>query len=217
MNTLSNLISLVFQTRGQVERLNRQVEGFLNPVGAIQLWTGPSNNIPAGWLNCDGSSVLISAYPELYAVIGTSYGQVDVLHFNLPNFVGKFAIGVSPTNLIGSSGGSKTITTDNLPAHNHPNDLNSTGISVTATDSGHTHTVTAVPSRSYTSLAGGTTWMANMETPITSSVGVANITAVVSDPTHTHTSGTVGIGADYLQPYTSVFYTICYTAKFPTT
>jgi microcystin-dependent protein len=217
MNTLSNLISLVFQTRGQVERLNRQVEGFLNPVGAIQLWTGASNKIPAGWLNCDGSSVLISAYPELYAVIGTSYGQVDVLHFNLPNFVGKFAIGVSPTNLIGSSGGSKTITTDNLPAHNHPNDLNSTGISVTATDSGHTHTVTAVPSRTYISLAGNTTWMANMETPITSSVGVADITAIVNDPTHTHVSGVVGIGADYLQPYTSVFYTICYTAKFPTT
>jgi microcystin-dependent protein len=216
MDSIRNLINLVFQTRAQVERLNRQVEGFLNPVGAIQLWTGASNNIPAGWLNCDGSSVLISAYPELYAVIGTSYGQVDLLHFNLPNFVGKFAIGVSPTNLIGSSGGSKTITQDQLPAHNHPNTSESTGISVTATDSGHTHTVTAVPSRSFISLAGTTTWLPNEETPITSSVGVANITTNVSDPTHTHTSGTVGLGQDYLQPYTSVFYTICYTAKFPT-
>jgi hypothetical protein len=39
-----------------------------------------NTNIPVGWLLCDGSSYLQSAYTSLYSVIGKSYGGTD------PNF-----------------------------------------------------------------------------------------------------------------------------------
>lgn len=216
-----------FQTRGQIESLTRQVDGFLNPVGAIQLWAGASDKIPAGWLNCDGSSVLISAYPELHAVIGTAFGSVDGTHFNLPDFGGRFALGVSATNLIGSSGGSKTITTDNMPNHNHPNTSEPTGISLTATLPDHTHSIqdntSALSNRptAYTSVPADFGDMGIGHTTVANNTGSVNslpvaIGITITDPSHTHTSGVVGGGADYLQPYTSIFYTICYTAKFPT-
>jgi microcystin-dependent protein len=220
-----------FQTRGQIESLTRQVDGFLNPVGAIQLWAGASDKIPAGWLNCDGSSVLISAYPELHAVIGTAFGSVDGTHFNLPDFGGKFALGVSATNLIGSSGGSKTITTDNMPNHNHPNTSEPTGITIASASTGisanlpeHTHTYNQSNGDNHGLLidggsnSNGTTATLTTTPQTTPAIVFTDPqhNHVLTDPSHTHTSGVVGGGADYLQPYTSIFYTICYTAKFPT-
>lgn len=212
-----------FQTRGQIEKLTRQVDGFLNPVGAIQLWAGASNMIPAGWLNCDGSSVLISDYPELHAVIGTAFGSVDGTHFNLPNFEGKFALGVSATNVIGSSGGSKTIGIDNLPSHNHPNTSNSTDIAISSTADlpDHTHNYRNYGNYGSTGLvSGGDDPQKGFNTQASYGVNgtpiAITINTAITDPTHTHTSDMVGGGADYLQPYTSIFYTICYTSKFPT-
>ena len=68
-----------------------QVSNTLNillPVGMEILW--PAESIPYGWLEEDGSSLLRSRYPELFAVIGTLYGAADAAHFNLPDMRGKF-------------------------------------------------------------------------------------------------------------------------------
>lgn len=45
-----------------------------------------------GWLDCDGSAVLKDFLPDLYAVIGDTYGVGDGLgaEFNLPDYRGKF-------------------------------------------------------------------------------------------------------------------------------
>jgi microcystin-dependent protein len=48
---------------------------------------------PAGYFECDGSSLLRSAYPELFAAIGTLHGAADALHFNIPDHRGKFKRG----------------------------------------------------------------------------------------------------------------------------
>ena len=49
---------------------------------------------PAKYLVCDGSAISRAAYPELYAVIGTTYGEGDgSTTFNLPNDIGKFSEG----------------------------------------------------------------------------------------------------------------------------
>lgn len=53
------------------------------PVGEVI--TSGSNNTPAGYLPCDGRSLLRSEYPDLFSKIGTRYGADDELHFNLPN------------------------------------------------------------------------------------------------------------------------------------
>ena len=50
------------------------------PTGAVTIWAGGSEttvaqnfNLPTGWLVCDGSLIQISTYPNLAAVIGTTY------------------------------------------------------------------------------------------------------------------------------------------------
>ena len=40
---------------------------------------------PAGWLECNGTILQISQYPELYAAIGTTYGGDGVTTFTLPD------------------------------------------------------------------------------------------------------------------------------------
>lgn len=63
------------------------------PTGSVQMYAG--NSQPDGWLFCNGQDVLQSQYPQLYALIGTTYGSSPnpVTHFKLPNFVAAFPRG----------------------------------------------------------------------------------------------------------------------------
>jgi len=62
------------------------------PVGTIVAW--PNQTVPAGWVACEGASVLRSGpYANLFAAIGTRYGSADVSRFNIPNYVGYFLRG----------------------------------------------------------------------------------------------------------------------------
>ena len=62
------------------------------PVGSIMPFVS-SANAPFGWLLCNGQQVAGSAYRELSAVIGTSYGG-DTVSFNVPNFINRTLYGV---------------------------------------------------------------------------------------------------------------------------
>lgn len=91
--------------------------------GTITAFAGSA--APLGALICDGSSVLRSAYPALFAVIGTTYGSVDGTHFTLPDMRGRALVGYDATqtefNALGKTGGEKThvLTTAEMPSHNH--------------------------------------------------------------------------------------------------
>lgn len=81
---------------------------------------------PTNWLLCDGSAVSRTTYAELFAVIGTSYGAGDgSTTFNLPNKKGRVSVGLDTNdtdfNSIGKKGGEKkhTLTTNEMPSHNH--------------------------------------------------------------------------------------------------
>lgn len=54
-----------------------------SPIGTILAFGGA--DAPAGWMICDGTSLLRASYPELFAVIGTAFGSVDSTHFNIPD------------------------------------------------------------------------------------------------------------------------------------
>ena len=63
------------------------------PVGTIMPWTGQSsdgnlpNNIPTGWIVCDGRSFPANAYPLLASMIGNTYGPTDSsIVGNFPDF-----------------------------------------------------------------------------------------------------------------------------------
>lgn len=62
------------------------------PVGTII--TSASINIPEGFLLCDGSAISISAYINLYNVIGNAYGNGNgSTTFNIPDLRGEFIRG----------------------------------------------------------------------------------------------------------------------------
>lgn len=115
----------------------------INPIGTIQAYGG--DTAPDRWLLCDGSSVLQADYPDLFDVIGISFGQEDGDHFNLPDFLDRSPVGAggSTITVVGEQHGAPTHTlnTGQLPAHNH-------GV----TDPGHVHTKTVRGSGT----AGGT-------------------------------------------------------------
>lgn len=57
-----------------------------DPVGRIAAF--PAAAVPAGWLACNGQSVLRSQYPYLFSYMGTQYGAADASHFSLPDYRG---------------------------------------------------------------------------------------------------------------------------------
>lgn len=87
-----------------------------------------------GWLKCDGSVLQIQEYPELYEVIGTSFGNNGAGTFKVPNVRGRVpaAIGTSTAgnHALGEVIGAETHTlrVEEIPSHNH-----------TITDPGHIH------------------------------------------------------------------------------
>lgn len=142
--------------------------------------TGRTSAAP-GFLACDGASYLRSAYPELFAAIGTAFGSADGTHFNVPLASRKTRIGSGGTgtgvidNTIGSTGGEEThtLSSGEMPAHSHSfsGNTDATGLTVysdagsggsgqtVAWNSGHVHNapidVVGPPSHSH-SYSGGT-------------------------------------------------------------
>ncbi|MCB9894581.1 MAG: tail fiber protein [Planctomycetes bacterium] len=66
------------------------------PVGAVTAFSGPANNIPTGWLLCDGRAIRMDEYAELYAAIGVTHGNGagNTAMFNIPDLRGQFLRGV---------------------------------------------------------------------------------------------------------------------------
>lgn len=61
------------------------------PAGAIMAFGMATP--PAGWLECNGASLLRTTYPALFAAIGGAWGAVDGTHFSVPDFRGMFLRG----------------------------------------------------------------------------------------------------------------------------
>tara|TARA_Y100000592_G_scaffold11062_1_gene15718 strand:+ start:2080 stop:2625 length:546 start_codon:yes stop_codon:yes gene_type:complete len=104
------------------------IEGI--PTATIVEWSSAS--VPTGFLECDGSAVSRSTYSALFAIVGTTYGSGDgASTFNLPNLSDKVAVGKSNNKALASTGGAETVTstgnvanttlsTSQIPSHNHP-------------------------------------------------------------------------------------------------
>ena len=134
------------------------------PTGVILLWSGAISAIPTGYVICDGTN----STPDL----------TDRFVIHADNDSGG-------TNDVGDSGGAKTISLANLPAHTH----GSTGA--------HTHIV-----NTYSQGAEGTSasFLHENITPV--AIGITS-----SAGAHTHTS--VGSGTAYMPK----FYALAYIMK----
>lgn len=68
----------------------------LFPAGMISPFAGPVENIPYGWMLCDGSEISRTEYVNLYNAIGVCWGTGDgATTFNIPDLRGMFLRGVS--------------------------------------------------------------------------------------------------------------------------
>jgi microcystin-dependent protein len=121
---------------GSVEEIRRKIQNslvreenlmpaLLVPVGVVLPYG--SSNAPTGWLNCQGQAVHRGDYPDLFAVIGTTYGVGDgSTTFNLPNLSGRVVVGqgsgvgLTPRSM-GATGGveAHVLNINEIPSHSH--------------------------------------------------------------------------------------------------
>lgn len=127
------------------------------PVGTIMQYAG--STAPAGWMFCDGASFDPATYPDLYTVLGTTYGGTSGAPL-LPDFRGRAPIGVGTgTGLTarnrGDSVGAEThvLTIGQMPAHTHDYQRRNS-ISYGLVNSGPTQNISSTLSTIATSTAG---------------------------------------------------------------
>jgi microcystin-dependent protein len=80
------------------------------------------SSTPAGWLECNGQPVSRTSYAALFAAIGTQWGAGNGFStFNVPDFRGRFRLGVGADYPMAASGGTDAtvLGVANLPAHTH--------------------------------------------------------------------------------------------------
>jgi microcystin-dependent protein len=93
-------------------------------VGEIRMFAGNFN--PNGWAFCNGQLMPISENETLFALLGTIYGGDGQETFALPNLQGRLPVhqgnGPGQTFTIGETAGTETVTltTQQIPNHNHP-------------------------------------------------------------------------------------------------
>jgi microcystin-dependent protein len=92
-------------------------------VGEVRMFAG--NFAPAGWMFCSGQLLPISEYETLFNLIGTTYGGDGQSTFALPDLQSRVPIhqgtGGGSSYVLAQNGGveSLTLTTSQIPAHNH--------------------------------------------------------------------------------------------------
>ena len=95
--------------------------------GVVKDFAGALAQIPAGYLNCDGASVLRASYAALFSAIGVLWGSADGTHFNLPNLSRRATVGAGGTgtgtigNAVGNVGGEENhvLIVAELALHRH--------------------------------------------------------------------------------------------------
>lgn len=126
-------MSLAAQIHAAVDRIAQEIKTIQSArldkrlVGEITSWMGNSAQVPPGWLLCDGTVKLRADYPDLFAVIGTTYntGGETSLQFRLPDLKGRVPVGLDASQVefdtLGEKGGAKThtLTVSEMPSHKH--------------------------------------------------------------------------------------------------
>lgn len=199
----------------------------LLPVGCV-IWYVSSTNYPGGWMVCNGAAISRATYPDLYAVIGTTYGAGDgSTTFNLPDLRGRVGVGAGQGTYTGAinrvmaaSGGEElhVLVTAELaahahsisdPTHNHSQNAHNHG------DPGHNHAFPATINVSSVSVGSGvqgpwpflftsgagSPWMGNTNAAGT---GIQNATAT-NNAVATGITGTASVGSgtghNNMQPF----------------
>jgi len=77
----------------------KSILGGTLPIGTVLSFAGKPESIPSNFMVCDGSALISKNYPELFTVLGNSWGDgsddsIPETDFNLPDLRGMFLRGV---------------------------------------------------------------------------------------------------------------------------
>jgi len=160
-------------------------EGVCRVIGEVIAFAGTTSP-DARWLLCDGASLLRTDYPDLFTVIGTTYGAADGTHFNVPDLRGRSISGVGTgTGLSPVSAGDvygeqdHTLIVAEIPSHTH-------------TDTGHIHGESAAAPTAITIGAGVPAPSAVPAASVTGSAS-ASLTNTGGDGAHNNVGPRLGI------------------------
>ena len=170
------------------------IEGI--PTATIVPWSSAS--VPSGFLECNGQAVSQSTYADLFAIIGTTYGDPGGGNFNVPDLQDNVAVGKSNNKALASTGGANTVTSTGnvggstanatlsapqLASHSHPQGRGNPG------------SVSNQPASNPPQLAGG---------------GPGNTGNTGSGGGHSHnmSANFSGDATSVIQPYLTVIYII---------
>jgi hypothetical protein len=184
------------------------------------------NEIPNNYLLCDGSSISTTDYPDLFNLIGYTYGGSGNT-FNLPNFESKFPIGAN------SSNSNFNATSNFAYGNNTTGATNTQAVSYTATNDvslltqapPHAHNVASqthshiMPVQTISNVFFVTEpgvpipFVTEFPTPQTNSINSATtgISVLGNGPDIQSVDPVSGLSGVNITPsYISVFYAICY-------
>lgn len=158
---------------GVTSSLQTQISSVI-PSGVILLWSGSTSNIPTGWVLCDGQN-------------------------STPDLRNRFVVGAGSNYAVAATGGadSVTLTTSQIPSHNHTATSTST-----VTDPGHSHSFLG------TAPSGGTGDSSRIAEPYTRTTSSA--TTGISVSTSTSIGNTGGGGSHENRP---PYYALAYIMK----
>jgi microcystin-dependent protein len=108
-------------------------------IAEIRMFAG--NFAPRNWAFCSAQIMSIAQNTALFSLLGTTYGGNGQTTFALPDFRGRVAVGTGqgpglPNITLGELAGTPTttLTTNNMPAHNHQVAGNITMVANSGTD-----------------------------------------------------------------------------------
>lgn len=183
-------------------------------VGEIRAFAG--TYAPYGWLDCDGSDLLINEFQALFAVITFTYGPQSQRTFRLPDLRGRTPMGLSTDYpglwcQVGTE--TKTVGSQNLPPHTHLLHAGDPTDAQPAYSAAPSNTM--LPSRAIAGL------------PPPSTLQYGQFSYSQSFPTHNMDDRSIGVAGgvgtppssvkpvENRQPYTAMRFIICWDGTFP--
>jgi microcystin-dependent protein len=154
----------------------------LGKPGTVIMWGGTINNVPEGYLLCNGASYNSTTYNKLFDAIGYVHGGSGN-NFQVPDLRDRFIVGAGSQYVTANTGGSNTVVLTEAQLASHTHIIDDTNLS-------HTHpleTGTAALQELNLSVSGSTdddTGRHTHSSGETSRVG--NHAHSINDPGHRH-------------------------------
>ena len=165
------------------------IEGI--PTATIVPWSDSS--IPSGFLECNGQAVSQATYADLFAIIGTTYGDPGGGNFNVPDLQDNVPVGKSGTKALASTGGENTVT----PTGN-----------ISGSTANATLSTAQLASHSHSGGAGGNAAMGAAGENTTAANGSTGSTGSGGGHSHNMSANFTGDANSVLQPYLTLLYII---------